>query len=102
MNGSHRPSGVLGVLSTLVPSSEREDWKKEWEGERGALDEHGPASLVARVRLLLAATEDAMRLSMRRIRPGQWGQDVLWVAKTPSGWGEGVTRGTMGDFRAAR
>ena len=27
---------------------------------------------------------------------------VLWVAKTPSEWGEAVARGTMGDLRAAR
>jgi putative ABC transport system permease protein len=82
MNGSHRRSGVLGVLSLLVSSSERGDWRQEWEGELAALDADGPASLWARAGVLSTATEDAMRLGIRRIQPGSWGQDVRFALRT--------------------
>ena len=82
VNGSYRRNGVLGLLSTLVPSSEREDWRQEWEGELGALSVGNAASAWARTRVLSAAAEDAMRLSFRRIQPGAWAQDVRFALRT--------------------
>ena len=82
MNRSDRRSGILGVLGMLLHPSEREDWKREWEGELGAVGAAGRASVWARVRVLAAATEDGLRLSLRRIRPESWAQDVRFALRT--------------------
>ncbi len=81
VNGPYRRNGVLALLVMLVPSSEREEWSREWEGELGALG-GSSASAWARTRVLSAATEDAIRLSLRRIQPGAWAQDVRFAFRT--------------------
>ena len=48
-SGPHRRSGVLGVLSLLVSSSERGDWRQEGEVELAALESYGPSSLLSRI-----------------------------------------------------
>ena len=66
----------------LLHPSEREDWKREWEGELGAVGAAGPGLRVGTGRVLAAATEDGLRLSLRRIRPGSWAQDVRFALRT--------------------
>lgn len=73
---------LLRGLGPVVPRSQRKEWLQEWDGELGALGEGDTAPSRGRVGVLLAASEDAIRMRIRGLRPGAWAQDLRFAMRT--------------------
>lgn len=69
---------LLGFLSRIVPTHERDDWIREWRGElaHARRQRRRTASLVA------SAAEDALRLGLSPRRPGPLVQDLRFALRS--------------------
>ena len=75
--GGGRSRGI-GLLSWLVRADRRDAWRREWQAEL----EHARAAGESRVRVRLAALEDALRLWPEGVRAGTLFTELRYAVRT--------------------